>query len=119
MPKRSLKKTHHVYVVELSKQVWTDDHKFRAANPHFMGVRECLYVGMTGTTPQERFKKHKTGAKSKKGFKISSWYVEKYGLFLRPSLYEQYNPLSYKDAKLMEERLANLLKKEGFAVWWN
>jgi len=117
MPKKG--KSHHVYVVELSKRVWTKDHKFRAANPHYMGIRECLYVGMTGTTPEIRFKKHKTGAKSKKGFKISAYVVEKFGLYLRPSLYEQYNPMSSTDAKIMEERLAKSLQKEGYAVWWN
>jgi len=119
MAKKTSKKTHHVYVVELSKKVWTADHKFRAANPHYMGALECLYVGMTSTTPEERFKKHLQGAKSKKGFKISSKYVEKYGMYLRRSLYEQYNPLSYQDAKIMEERLAKTLQKEGYAVWWN
>jgi hypothetical protein len=118
MPRKG-KKSHNVYVVELSKSVWTADHKFRAANPHYMGAMECLYVGMTSLAPSERFKKHKTGAKSKKGYKISSKYVEKYGLYLRPSLFEQYNPLTLADAKVMEERLANSLRKEGYAVWWN
>ncbi len=117
--RKTSKKTHHVYVVELSKRIWTENHKFRAANPHYMGIKECLYVGMTSGTPEERFEKHKIGAKSKKGYKISSYVVEKYGLYLRPSLYENFNPLSYTDAKLMEERLANTLIKEGYAVWWN
>lgn len=118
-PKKASRKSHHVYVVELSKRVWTADHKFRAANPHYMGIQPCLYVGMTSLKPEQRFKKHLAGAKSKKGHKISSKYVELYGMYLRPSLYEQYNPLSLADAKIMEERLANSLKKEGYAVWWN
>lgn len=110
--------THHVYVIELDKQVWRDDSKFRSANPHFKGGC-CLYVGMTSHTPQERFWKHKTGALSKKGHKISSKIVEKYGKFLRPSLYSGFNPLTRSEATQLEKNLANSLKKRGYAVWWN
>jgi hypothetical protein len=74
---------------------------------------------MTSHSPEERFKKHKTGYRSKKGYKISSWFVEKYGLYLRPSLYEEYNPMTRADAIKMEERLALHLRRRGYAVWWN
>lgn len=111
--------SHHVYVVELSKKVWSDNWKFRKANPQYKGIQECLYVGMTSLSPQERFKKHKTGAKSKKGHKISSSIVEKYGLYLRSSLYSEYNPMTRADATKMEQRLAEHLRKRGYAVWWN
>jgi hypothetical protein len=111
---------YSVYVIELSKRVWNDSEKFRSANPQYNGVSECLYVGMTSLTPDQRFKKHKTGAKSKKGHKISAYYAEKYGLYLRPSLYEEYNPISSKaEAYKMEEWLAKELKKKRYAVWWN
>ncbi len=113
------KKTHHVYVVELDQSVWTKDWKFRAANPQYKGVLECLYVGMTSHHPKVRFQKHLTGAKSKKGHKLSSYYVERYGKILRPSLYADYNPLSRKEALLMEEQLSKRLKAQGYAVWWN
>jgi hypothetical protein len=46
---------YHVYVVELSKKVFTENTKFRNANPQFNGVLQCLYVGMTSKTPAERF----------------------------------------------------------------
>jgi len=110
---------YSVYVVELDKQVWTERKKFRDANPQFRGIKECLYVGMTSNTPKERFLKHKRGHKNKKGYKISSSYVEKYGKFLRPSLYNEINPLTKSRAVEMERRLALQLKKQGYAVWWN
>jgi hypothetical protein len=116
---RRVKANYSVYVIELNKQVWTDSWKFRAANPHFRGVLECLYVGMTSLSPQERYKKHKTGAKSIKGYKISSYYVEKYGTFLRSSLYSEYNPMTKAEATKMEKWLAEDLKNKGYAVWWN
>lgn len=58
---------YQVYVIELSKKVFTENAKFRNANPQFNGVLECLYVGMTSKTPAERFKQHKTGYINKKG----------------------------------------------------
>jgi len=113
------KLNHNVYVVELDKKVWSDKAKFRAANPQYKGMMTCLYVGMTSHSPQERYKKHKSGYRTKKGIKISSIYVEKYGKCLRPSLYSNFNPLTKEDALLLEKNLANSLKKRGYAVWWN
>ena len=111
---------YRVYVVELSKRVFTDNAKFRNANPQFNGVLECLYVGMTSKTPKERFHQHKTGHISKKGFKISSNIVEKYGSYLRPSLYNHIDPFfSRKEALIAEEQIALELRREGYAVWFN
>lgn len=116
---KSKRLTHNVYVVELDKKVWTEDRKFREANPHYRGMRGCLYVGMTSHSPKERFQKHLTGYRNKKGYKISSKYVEKYGKLLRPSLYSSFNPMSRAAATDMEKALANSLRKRGYAVWWN
>jgi len=116
---RKTRLTHNLYVVELSKKVWGKNKKFRDANPQYNGVLECLYVGMTSHTPAERFKKHKAGHRTKKGIKISSYFVEKYGLFLRPSLYSKFNPLTRAAATKGEGDLANALRKKGYAVWWN
>ena len=113
--------TYQVYVVELSKQVFTENNKFRAANPQFNGVLECLYVGMTSKTPQERLKQHKMGYVNKKGHKLSTYLVEKYGRYLRPSLYERMNkkPMNREEALIMEEKLAWDLRRQGYAVWFN
>jgi hypothetical protein len=113
------KSSHNVYVVELNKKVWQDDKKFREANPQYNGTSGCLYVGMTSHTPEERFHKHKTGYRNKKGIKISSKYVERYGLYLRPSLYAPLNPMTRDRATRLERDLALSLKKRGYAVWWN
>jgi len=112
---------YQVYVVELSKKVFTENGRFRAANPQFNGVLECLYVGMTSKSPAERFKQHKTGYISKKGHDISSSIVYKYGSYLRPSLYDHLNqkPMNRDEALKMEERLAWDLRRKGYAVWFN
>lgn len=110
-----------VYVVELSKRVFTENTRFREANPQFNGVLQCLYVGMTSKTPAERFKQHKTVYISKKGYKISAYIVQKYGAYLRPSLYDHINlkAMTRQEALLMEEKLALDLRRKGYAVWFN
>lgn len=112
---------YKVYVVELSKKVFTENTKFRLANPQFNGVLECVYVGMTSKTPQERLHQHKTGYVNKKGRKLSSNIVHKYGRYLRPSLYEHINqnPMNRQQALAMEEKLAMDLRRQGYAVWFN
>jgi hypothetical protein len=112
---------YRVYVVELSKRVFTENTKFRAANPQFNGVLECLYVGMTSKTPKERLEQHKTGYRNDKGYKLSAYLVQKYGRYLRPSLYEHINmkPMTRTEALIMEEKLALELRRKGYAVWFN
>ena len=109
-----------VYVVELSKKVFTENTKFRLANPQFNGVLECLYVGMTSKTPKERLEQHKQGYVNAKGHKLSSNIVQKYGLYLRPSLYNHIDPMKTQaEALKMEEKLALELRRQRYAVWFN
>ena len=111
---------YSIYVIELSKKVFTENRKFREANPQFNGVLECLYVGMTSKTPKERFDQHKNGTLSKKGHNISSKIVQKYGLYLRGSLFNHIDPIKTKaEALKMEEQLALELRRKKYAVWFN
>jgi len=34
---------YRIYVIELTKRVYTENSKFRTANPQFNGVLQCLY----------------------------------------------------------------------------
>ncbi len=112
---------YQVYVIELSKRVFTENTKFRTANPQFNGVLQCLYVGMTSKTPAERFMQHKTGYVNGKGHNLSASIVRKYGSYLRPSLYEHLNikSMTRQEALKMEEKLAMDLRRQGYAVWFN
>ena len=100
---------YHVYVVELSEDVWYEA-RFRRCNPGYQPGRPCVYVGMTGLDPDTRFDKHKTGIKSNR-------YVRQYGLRLLPVLYECYNPMPYDGAREMEVELAIGLREQGYGVW--
>lgn len=96
-------------MVELAKGV-LGESRFRKCNPAYEAGKPCVYVGMTGLSPDERFDKHKAGIKSNK-------YVRLYGLRLLPELYEVYNPMPYEAARDMEVELAIGLQKEGYGVW--
>lgn len=100
---------HHVYVVELDERVM-NDARFARANPQWDATRPCVYVGMTGLTPELRFARHKAGVKANR-------YVERFGLRLLPQLYAYANPMPYDAAVEMEIELAHGLREQGFAVW--
>src|ERR1700692_1862259 len=61
---------HHVYVVLLDPAVGKL-RNVRAANPKRDPNQPCVYVGMTGLTPQERFANHRQGVKA-------AWVVTRY-----------------------------------------
>ena len=114
------KNKYCIYVIELRKKVFTENYRFRNANPQFNGVLECLYVGMTSKTAKERFLQHKTGYINDKGHKLSANIVEKYGTYLRPSLYNHISLINTRtEALKMEEQLALELRRQGYAVWFN
>lgn len=98
-----------MYVVELSRDVLSE-RKFVRCNPGYVLNKPCVYVGMTGQSPDVRFDKHKAGLKSNR-------YVRVYGLRLMPELYEMYNPMPYDGARDMEVELAIALREAGYGVW--
>lgn len=100
---------HHVYVVELDPAV-LNLARFRKANPDRDMLKPCVYVGMTGLTPEVRFARHKAGIRANS-------YVRRFGLRLLPRLYAYANPMPYAAAREMEVELAIALREEGYAVW--
>lgn len=104
------KKTN-VYVIALDLAV-LQNKKFQKANPNYVEGKPCVYVGMTGLTPEKRFAQHKDGYKS-------SRYPRKYGKYLRRKLYERLNPMTYDQACKEEVQLAKKLRKRGYGVWQN
>lgn len=113
------KKRYSVYVIELSKRVWTENARFRKANPQYFSSLECLYVGMTSKSPYERFDQHVLGIKSKRGHSLSSAIVKKYGMYLRHSMTTHLDLMTQKEAMAMEENLALILRRKRYAVWYN
>jgi hypothetical protein len=109
MARRASRQHHSVYVIELSREV-LDEPSFRKSNPEYLPGKPCVYVGMTGLSPDVRFDKHKAGIQSNR-------FVERYGLHLVPALYAMYNPMPYEGARDMEVELAIALREEGFGVW--
>jgi hypothetical protein len=100
---------HHVYVIELSKDV-LQKPRFKKTNPGYVSGKPCIYVGMTGLDPDIRFDKHKAGIQA-------NAYAQEFGLRLLPQLYEQYNPMSYADGQYMEVDLGIRLREAGYGVW--
>jgi predicted GIY-YIG superfamily endonuclease len=106
MPRR---KHHHVYVIELSRDVLFEP-RFRKSNPQYIDGKPCVYVGMTGLDPDVRFDKHKAGIQANS-------YAQKYGLRLLPDLYEAFNPMDYQGAVDKEIDIGIDLRSAGFGVW--
>jgi hypothetical protein len=103
------RKHHHVYVVELSKDVLLNT-RFMRSNPGYQPGKPCVYVGMTGLDPDVRFDKHKAGIQANR-------FVQEFGLRLLPELYALYNPLTYDDARSLEVELGIDLREGGYGVW--
>lgn len=99
---------HHVYVVLLAPEA-AQLPEVRRENPKRKPDLPCLYVGMTGLSPEERFANHKQGLKAAR-------VVQRFGLKLLPELYECYNPMPFEAAAEMERELAEDLRAQGYTV---
>jgi predicted GIY-YIG superfamily endonuclease len=101
---------HSVYAIELDSAVWKN-RAFRERNPGG-AASGCLYIGITGLTPEQRFERHRAGEQSGR-------FVRDHGLRLRLDLVEGFSRLPYRIAASMEPKLAAWLRAQGFAVWQN
>lgn len=99
---------HNVYVVLLEPYAAKSPSVIRA-NPRRDPAKPCLYVGMTGLTPDERFANHKSGLKA-------AAIVKKHGVRLLPQFYEVFNPMPFDVAVTMEQELAEDLRRQGYTV---
>ena len=99
---------HNVYVVLLDPAVGRL-RKVRAENPNRDPKKPCVYVGMTGLEPEERFANHKRGIKA-------ASVVKRFGVRLLPELFAHLNPMPYDAAVSMEMDLAEDLRQAGYTV---
>jgi predicted GIY-YIG superfamily endonuclease len=107
-PEKQSEHHHRVYVVLLHPAV-SKIRTVRLANPNRDCKKPCVYVGMTGLTPEERFANHKAGIKA-------ASVVKRSGIRLLPELYEHLNPMPYEAAAKMEMDLAEDLRRAGYTV---
>tara|TARA_B100001540_G_C15578573_1_gene538448 strand:- start:5 stop:373 length:369 start_codon:yes stop_codon:yes gene_type:complete len=119
MIKKLVVKKYYVYVIGLYPR-YSKTKKAKRHNPNYIEGKPCVYVGYTSKTPEERYKQHITGYINKKGHKLYSSTVLKFGYKnngLRPRKYEKYNPLKSKEIAMKKEvELANQLRKKGYCV---
>ena len=100
---------YRIYVIRLESEV-RKAKRFRVANPLAREDAECLYVGMTICSAEERFAQHKRGYKA-------CAFVRKHGLSLAPDLFPGNDLLPLEAAKKLEVDHAEYLRGQGYAVW--
>jgi hypothetical protein len=74
-----------------------------------------VYVGETSKTPEERYKEHLEGKRSKRG-RLYSREVRKYGKCLRTDLAPEIRYFDGVSSKAAEKRWARKLRDEGYRV---
>jgi predicted GIY-YIG superfamily endonuclease len=99
-----------LYAVELDRAV-LERRDFRERNAGG-AASGCLYVGVTGLEPEQRFERHLQGTQSAR-------HVKRYGRRLRLDLVEGFSRLPYRVAVAMEPKVAAWLRAQGFGVWQN
>lgn len=102
-----------VYVIELDQKVLRYKPFMKRNGKTYLPGRDCLYVGHSLLAPEHRFMQHLRGQHASK-------IVRRYGLRLRPEFYDAIDPfVEREDAEAKEEELGELLRSEGYAVWYN
>ena len=100
-----------VYVIELNADILARS-RFREANPGYTydPAHPPVYVGHTVLKPDERFKQHRSGKKASRCTRGNA-------IRLRMDLARKLVFATRREAELMEERHARILRSKGFAVW--
>ena len=99
---------HNVYVVLLDPAAGRL-RAVRVANPKRDPKKPCVYVGMTGLAPEDRFANHQAGVKA-------AGVVKRHDLRLLPELYAHLNPMPFEAAAQMEVDLAEDLRRAGYTM---
>ena len=103
---------YSVYVIELRREVM-ERGRFARKNPELRVDKPCVYVGQTAHTPEERFAQHLEGDKCNQ-------FVREFGVRLRPKLYANVGPFETRaESERAETKLAEKLRRRGYAVWSN
>ena len=109
---------YYVYIIELDG-AFANTLKAKRANPDASSDKPCIYIGSSSKKPEERFNEHISGKRNERG-PLFSRVVFKYGIRLRPRLYQRYNPMSTRgEAETKEEELTAKYKRRGYTVWSN
>jgi len=98
-----------IYVLELSPEAAADPD-FLSANPQYVEGMDCVYVGSSSQTAEQRLKDHLIGHNA-------SRIAHHYALKLRYDLMPDQKPIPKECALKQEKRLARSLRSKGFAVW--
>lgn len=110
--------SYYVYIIELDR-AFANTPKVKKANPNANSGKPCIYVGSSSKTPEERFYEHTSEKRNERG-PLFSRVVFRYGIRLRPRLYQRYNPMSTREeAETKERELTAKYKKRGYTVWSN
>jgi len=109
---------YYVYVIELDR-AFARTSRAKRGNPDADVDKPCIYVGSSSKKPEERFYEHINGKRNERG-PLFSRMVFKYGIRLRPGLYQKYNPMiTREEAETKEKELTAKFKKRGYTVWSN
>ena len=98
-----------IYVIKLSSEVG-ERKDVKKQNPNALSAKDCVYVGMTGLSPEERFKNHQAG------YKCSKFAKGNYSKSLLPELTTGLHDLKREDAANIESLLAEELRRQGYTV---
>jgi len=109
---------YYVYVIELNR-AFAKTPRAKDANPYARNDKPCIYVGSSSKTPEERFQEHINGARNLRG-PLFSRIVKRYGVRLRPHLYQRHNPIATREeAESKEKELTRRYRRRGYTVWSN
>jgi hypothetical protein len=109
---------YYVYVIELDR-AFAGTAKAKEENPNADIDKPCIYVGSSSKKPEERFYEHINGIRNNRG-PLFSRIVKRYGIRLRPRLYQRYNPMiTRSEAQEKEKELTAKYREKGYTVWSN
>jgi len=109
---------YYVYAIELDR-AFAQTSKAKMKNPNADIDKPCIYVGSSSKKPEELFYENINGIRNNRR-PLFSRVVYKYGIRLRPRLYQKYNPMTTQyEAREKEKELTAKYRRREYTVWSN
>lgn len=112
---------YRVYAIRLQSKIIEEEKKFHKKNGSKKVYKGYFYVGQTSSTLRKRFEQHTCKNAEGEPHRLHNAYVHNYCDGDYPEAFAMeycFEGMTHLESLEREQQLGEVLRQQGFAVWW-